>query len=690
MNRETAAGISGWTVPMLRLVSQHPTVAEFLSVITTMILNGTCPGANILCGARLTGLYKKEGMGLAGGLRPIAVGELLYRVAMKAIVERLVDRDMLPRSMFGVKSPGGVEPIVRLLERAMKGDLEVDYKYCTSMDFRNAFNNTPRGMMPDALKKHAKGLFRCARWGYGSRSRLVITGAPASAPTLWSSEGVRQGDPLGPVLFSLTYRPVLDRLRSYLGEDFLIVSYLDDTYILSPTIDPLPKVIEFFSLPGNCLTLNPQKCKTVEMDTVRKEGFEVLGSIVGPLEARRAFLNKKVDSQIRKLSSLSTINANDAGFAIFRKCFQQDLRHLQRSLDSTGLEDIWDRLDAAYLQIIHTMRASEGLGNFEAELVSLPVREGGLGVLSHRECSVYARTAANQNSDWIIAELFDEKMGRDLRPREGKVLSQGKLCKAAFSKRRQELMKRMSKEERALHAEASSKLGRAWQNGLPLTPSSRFTDHQLSSALAHVTLARPLLPCKFCGHPPTIGHGEVCCGAGRGQWTINRHNHVVKAIETAHKSDKLTKVFTEPATTDQASRRRNDLLVYGSSRLGNATTEHDVKVYSLLGAKVPDTRGKMRDGKHTAAPKDTDSESTKTLIQLNRYLDGVAREARSRAPGSRGKFSALVFSAGGIVEAETMKQLEDWRKAWGERVWRKMWMDISFGLVKVRAETWGG
>ncbi|KAL0236595.1 hypothetical protein GEMRC1_013173 [Eukaryota sp. GEM-RC1] len=47
---------------------------------------------------------------------------------------------------------------------------------------------------------------------------------------LSSSQGVRQGDPLGPFLYSLTTLPVLSWLNSLSGVS--CVAYLDDTYIV--------------------------------------------------------------------------------------------------------------------------------------------------------------------------------------------------------------------------------------------------------------------------------------------------------------------------------------------------------------------------------------------------------------------------------------------------------------------------
>lgn len=149
----------------------------------------------------------------------------------------------------------------------------------------------------------------------------------------------------------------------------------------------------------------------------------------------------------------------------------------------------------------------------------------------------------------------------------------------------------------------------------------------------------------------------------------------------------MTRVEIEPATTDHASRRRNDLRVIGSKDLGNATTEHDVKVYSILGDKVHSSLANARPGL-TDAPAADANPWDKTLVQLQRYLNGVHRETVKNVAGSVGRFSPLVFSAGGLIETETAKRLEEWRRVVSAVVWEWMLRRMSLGLVRARARTW--
>ncbi len=77
----TAPGFSGWTVPLLKIAIKGPKVVAMLTCLTGMIGQGTAPGRSMLAASRLTLLEKKD-----GGHRPIAVGDLIYRLCTKVLL----------------------------------------------------------------------------------------------------------------------------------------------------------------------------------------------------------------------------------------------------------------------------------------------------------------------------------------------------------------------------------------------------------------------------------------------------------------------------------------------------------------------------------------------------------------------------------------------------------------------------
>ena len=85
------------------------------------------------------------------------------------------------------------------------------------LDFTNAFNSIRRDKMLEAVQRLAPSIYPFVHSVYSSPSLFW------SDKIIQSSEGVQQGDPLGPLLFCLTIQHVCSLLKSE-----LCIFYLDD------------------------------------------------------------------------------------------------------------------------------------------------------------------------------------------------------------------------------------------------------------------------------------------------------------------------------------------------------------------------------------------------------------------------------------------------------------------------------
>jgi hypothetical protein len=396
---DTSPGLSGWTHHLLATALRVPAFLKAIHTLTGLIMAGTAPGQAMLCASRLTPLRKPD-----GGLRPIAVGDMIYRLATKAIIRHSNRRDFLLPYQFGVGSKGGVEPVVRAVERALEGNLDRPYTHLTSLDFSNAFNTVDRRDIAEGLRQYAPILYRAGRWAYSCTSSLVLS-SPEGRHIITSAQGVRQGDPMRPLMFSLGIRSLLR------DPDRLILAYLDDIYILSPDDKALEETLAFFDERQPSIRLNPTKCKSLALEDIRTNGLRMLGTCVGARAAIEQFLQEKIDHEAATVAKL--INPpHQHALLVLRVCVQQNLRHLQRSLKSDDLVHLWDRLDTTLREAVARIRGlPRPTDQLDAAVISLPIKMGGLGILSYKTVAPHAYAAASEAADTTLAPILTDIEG---------------------------------------------------------------------------------------------------------------------------------------------------------------------------------------------------------------------------------------------------------------------------------------
>ena len=199
-------------------------------------------------GSNLMALAKPD-----GGIQPIAMGMSLRRLGAKCIMLDLNSfraQEFQP-SQLGVSTPKGAECAVHTLRSYL--DMESNKnKVLLKIDFKNAFNSIQRDVFLPIIHRKLPNIYNYVYQNYGQKSNLFF-----GDEIIDSSEGVQQGDPLGPFLFNLGIMDIVKSMNTQLN-----LWYLDDGTIAGE----MKAVLECFESILNAKTthgleINPSKCE---------------------------------------------------------------------------------------------------------------------------------------------------------------------------------------------------------------------------------------------------------------------------------------------------------------------------------------------------------------------------------------------------------------------------------------------
>ncbi|EAL19765.1 hypothetical protein CNBG0580 [Cryptococcus deneoformans B-3501A] len=360
---------------------------------------------------------------------------------------------------------------------------------------------------------------------------------------------------------------------------------------------------------------------------------------------------------------------------LLRFCIQQNLRHLQRSLRSDDLVDLWERLDTMLWEEVKRMRMRQREDTVEEEalgrsLTRLPARLGGLGLLSFKDVAPLAYRSAAEASDTLL-----DNLGLLSSPEEPPTpIPQRTRCAELWESQQEAILHNLGDTERKRLTENASRLGRSWLSVIPYLQPLRLSNVEIVSGLHDRTLVGSSIPvCRFCGSDSPLGHDELC--RARNPWTQRRHNAINRVIYQHLKQIQGATVEIEPHTL--SGQRRNDLRVRGSSAL--AFTDYDLKVYSLGD----------RDARSTATPSTPNSKLAGfCLDRCVNWLDKVGQVVSKNAPKvTGGVFKPIILSTGGLMSRSTADEWKEWREAMPVGGFEKMEKRIGVELVKARART---
>jgi len=337
----SSGGPDGLTPQHLRdMVSIEDVLSPLLITITDFV-NGLFMGIvpedirSIFFGGKLIALSKKD-----GGLRPIAIGYTLRRLTAK-IANTYATKKMsatLSPLQLGVGTAGGMEAAVHATRQYLH-QLTSDYAI-VKLDFKNAFNTLRRDCMLEALSSTIPELFTFVHSAYATSSMLQFDNF-----VIQSSEGVQQGDPLGPLLFSITVHPLLINCSTELK-----VGYLDDFTIGGSKLDIVSNVVRLrkdaFEL-GLDLNINKSEYIHGDMDSniptelkdftiVHPNDAFLLGSPLTVNNALTLILTNRLNDLTKAAQRLRLLQSHDALVILRHSVSLPSLLHNLRSAPCAG------------------------------------------------------------------------------------------------------------------------------------------------------------------------------------------------------------------------------------------------------------------------------------------------------------------------------------------------------------------
>ena len=210
-NNGATGGPSGWAGNMLSVLVDSVSCRIGLIRLLQDIINGNIPDTvrPHLLTCKLVAINKP---GIKTGVRPIAMGEIFYRVSAILATHRVRDiaANLLLPHQYGVGVPGGCERIVHSLQHCLT---DRSHRVCAlKIDITNAFNTVDRVQLLNKLyaSPQLSPIWRLVQFAYATDSPLLLQ--RCENVSLSSSNGVRQGDLLSGLLFCYSCRRHWPRL----------------------------------------------------------------------------------------------------------------------------------------------------------------------------------------------------------------------------------------------------------------------------------------------------------------------------------------------------------------------------------------------------------------------------------------------------------------------------------------------
>ena len=335
---------------------------------------------------RLIPLDKGEGK-----VRPIGVGEVICRIMGKCVMS-VTKQDVINacgslQVCAGHKS--GSEAAVHAMRSIFNAE---DTDAILLIDASNAFNSLNRAVALHNVTVLCPSIVTYAINTYRRHARLFIMGGKE----LQSAEGTTQEDPVAMILYAVSLQPLIAQLQAsssakqcWFADDATgsgtlenVMRWWDELFSSGPALGYLPNAKKCW------LITKPEKeedARAVFGETainITTEGHKHLGAALGSRSYFEEYVCEKVEdgvSQVVKLAQFA-VSQPQSSYAAFTFGLRHRWRNFLRTLPD--IADLLEPLERAISDVLIPALLEHQVTETERDLLALPVRMGGLGLVN--------------------------------------------------------------------------------------------------------------------------------------------------------------------------------------------------------------------------------------------------------------------------------------------------------------------
>ena len=412
-----SAGPTGWHINTIKMICKRQAALQLSAKLLTNLIRATVPPVllSTITTGILTPLSKPN-----SGVRPIVCCDSWLRLLSKCVVEeeqRTLANHLVPLQV-GVGTPGGTELVIHSVRAA----LDQNKDWCAiTIDCRNAYGSIHRSAIHNQLD-HLTQVTRTSLVQkyfqlFAEPSSPILT---RGSLRLKASQGVFQGDPLSPLLFSIGLDPVLKAVNRQLllaDPNAIMFAYLDDVTLVGPPEAVFPAFSQFSDLAlQSGLQVNNDKTKVLDTNSSPEiaalanhfslpppeSAIQILGTAVGLPEGEKSLSTSSINKEM--YDNLKRLPDKQSRLLLLRHWLSKVTNHFARTLPPSSSLPSLNHHDKLVMDVLRTITDSEA-NEITPQLrqeISLPLRLGGLdvGQLSERRHICYLASCALAISTW--------------------------------------------------------------------------------------------------------------------------------------------------------------------------------------------------------------------------------------------------------------------------------------------------